>query len=204
MKATAEIQAIPIAPVVSVRREVHGGHELLKESGLIIETHASGTNVEGDLSQILQVGGTRPRGPSTRRGQFGVTDRREARDANRRSAPPSRAAPSDGGSPGGPTTRAARPLRPRRRVAARRRGSRPRRCLRACPAPARGSRRGARSPRRRDSGPLPWGGGTPERHPPRPASAWYCPRSGLSRSAIVACAAAPPRGRPGGRGIRTA
>ena len=30
-------------------------HELLKESGLIIETHASGTNVEGDLSQILQV-----------------------------------------------------------------------------------------------------------------------------------------------------
>ena len=32
-----------------------GAHELLKESGLIIETHASGTNVEGDLAQILQV-----------------------------------------------------------------------------------------------------------------------------------------------------
>ena len=30
-------------------------HELLEESGLIVETHASGTNVEGDLSQILQV-----------------------------------------------------------------------------------------------------------------------------------------------------
>ena len=29
-------------------------NELLKESGLIIETHASGTNVEGDLAQILQ------------------------------------------------------------------------------------------------------------------------------------------------------
>src|SRR5208337_1834824 len=55
MKATAEIQAIPIGAGVSVRREVQRAHELLKQSGLIIETHASGTNVEGDLSQILQV-----------------------------------------------------------------------------------------------------------------------------------------------------
>jgi uncharacterized protein (TIGR00106 family) len=55
MKATAEIQAIPIGAGVSVRREVRRAHELLKESGLIIEIHASGTNVEGDLSQILQV-----------------------------------------------------------------------------------------------------------------------------------------------------
>ena len=55
MKATAEIQAIPIGAGVSVRREVQRAHELLKESDLIIETHASGTNVEGDLSQILQV-----------------------------------------------------------------------------------------------------------------------------------------------------
>ena len=29
--------------------------KLLKEPGLIVETHASGTNVEGDLSQILHV-----------------------------------------------------------------------------------------------------------------------------------------------------
>ena len=50
MKATAEIQAIPIGAGVSVRREVRRAHELLEESGLIIETHASGTNVEGDLS----------------------------------------------------------------------------------------------------------------------------------------------------------
>ena len=55
MKATAEIQAIPIGAGVSVRHEVQRAHELLKQSGLIIETHASGTNVEGDLSQILQV-----------------------------------------------------------------------------------------------------------------------------------------------------
>ena len=70
MKATAEIQAIPIGAGVSVRREVQRAHELLKESGLIIETHASGTNVEGDLSQILQVLNASTRS-STRRGQFG-------------------------------------------------------------------------------------------------------------------------------------
>ena len=54
MTATAEIQVIPIGAGVSVRREVRRAHELLKQSGLILETHASGTDVEGDLSQILQ------------------------------------------------------------------------------------------------------------------------------------------------------
>src|SRR5512135_47491 len=54
MKATAEIQAILIGAGVSVRREVQRAHELLEQSGLILETHASGTNVEGDLAQILQ------------------------------------------------------------------------------------------------------------------------------------------------------
>ena len=53
MNATAEIQVIPIGAGVSVRREVRRAHELLQESGLILETHASGTNVEGDLRQIL-------------------------------------------------------------------------------------------------------------------------------------------------------
>jgi uncharacterized protein YqgV (UPF0045/DUF77 family) len=55
MKATAEIQAIPLGAGVSVRREVQRAHELLEQSGLIIETHASGTNVEGDLAQILHL-----------------------------------------------------------------------------------------------------------------------------------------------------
>ncbi len=55
MKATAEIQAIPLGAGVSVRREVQRAHELLNESGLIIETHTSGTNVEGNLTQILHV-----------------------------------------------------------------------------------------------------------------------------------------------------
>jgi uncharacterized protein YqgV (UPF0045/DUF77 family) len=36
MKATAEIQAIPIGAGVSVRREVRRAHELLEESGLIL------------------------------------------------------------------------------------------------------------------------------------------------------------------------
>ena len=55
MKATAEIQAIPLGVGVSMRREVQRAHELLQESGLIIETHAAGTNVEGDLAQILHM-----------------------------------------------------------------------------------------------------------------------------------------------------
>ncbi|MBV8316592.1 MAG: MTH1187 family thiamine-binding protein [Planctomycetaceae bacterium] len=53
MNATAEIQVIPIGAGVSVRREAQRAHELLQQSGLILETHASGTDVEGDLSQIL-------------------------------------------------------------------------------------------------------------------------------------------------------
>ena len=59
MKATAEIQAIPIGAGVSVRREVQRAHELLKESGLIVETHAAGTNVKA-TSTDPPSGGTRP------------------------------------------------------------------------------------------------------------------------------------------------
>jgi uncharacterized protein (TIGR00106 family) len=54
MKATAEIQVIPIGAGVSVRQEVRRAHELLVESGLKIELHAFGTNVEGELNDILQ------------------------------------------------------------------------------------------------------------------------------------------------------
>jgi uncharacterized protein (TIGR00106 family) len=53
MKATAEIQVVPIGVGVSVRREVTRAHELLVESGLGVELHAFGTNVEGELEQIL-------------------------------------------------------------------------------------------------------------------------------------------------------
>lgn len=54
MKALAEIQVIPIGTGVSVRQEVQRAHALLSESGLRVELHAYGTNVEGDLGEILR------------------------------------------------------------------------------------------------------------------------------------------------------
>lgn len=54
MKAVAEIQVIPIGVGVSVREEVMRAHEILRESGLTVELHAYGTNVEGDMSLIFE------------------------------------------------------------------------------------------------------------------------------------------------------
>ena len=54
MKATAEIQAVPLGAGVSVRKEIQRVVALLESYGLIIEPHASGTDVEGDLDQILR------------------------------------------------------------------------------------------------------------------------------------------------------
>ena len=53
MRATAEIQVIPIGMGVSVREPVKRAHHLLSESGLDVQLHAYGTNVEGELSAIL-------------------------------------------------------------------------------------------------------------------------------------------------------
>jgi uncharacterized protein (TIGR00106 family) len=53
MKATAELQLIPVGSGVSVRKEVIRVVEVLKEYDFIIETHASGTNIEGEMSLIL-------------------------------------------------------------------------------------------------------------------------------------------------------
>ncbi len=53
MKATAEIQVIPIGVGVSVRQYVKKAHETLAASGLNVQLHAFGTNVEGDLDDIL-------------------------------------------------------------------------------------------------------------------------------------------------------
>jgi uncharacterized protein (TIGR00106 family) len=53
MKAIAEIQVVPIGVGVSVRSEVMRAHALLQEAGLHVELHAYGTNVEGELAQIL-------------------------------------------------------------------------------------------------------------------------------------------------------
>ena len=53
MKATAELQVIPLGNGVSVRKEVTRVVELLKAYDFIVETHASGTDIEGELTEIL-------------------------------------------------------------------------------------------------------------------------------------------------------
>ena len=55
MKATAELQVIPIGEGVSVRQEIMRVVELLQGHDFILETHASGTNIEGELEIILAV-----------------------------------------------------------------------------------------------------------------------------------------------------
>jgi uncharacterized protein (TIGR00106 family) len=54
MKALAEIQVIPIGAGVSVRKEVKRAHGIIKESGLKVQAHSYGTNVEGDLDLIFE------------------------------------------------------------------------------------------------------------------------------------------------------
>ena len=53
MKATAELQVVPLGSGVSVRREIARVVEMLKSYDFIVETHASGTNIEGELETIL-------------------------------------------------------------------------------------------------------------------------------------------------------
>jgi uncharacterized protein (TIGR00106 family) len=53
MKAIAEVQIIPIGVGVSVRKEVMRAHELLEESGLNITLHANGSNLEGELGEVM-------------------------------------------------------------------------------------------------------------------------------------------------------
>jgi uncharacterized protein (TIGR00106 family) len=54
MQATAELQVIPIGAGVTVREEVKQIVELLNSYDFILQTHASGTNIEGELSEILK------------------------------------------------------------------------------------------------------------------------------------------------------
>jgi uncharacterized protein (TIGR00106 family) len=53
MQATAELQVVPIGQGVSVRQEIVRIVALLKDRDFIVETHASGTNIQGELSDIL-------------------------------------------------------------------------------------------------------------------------------------------------------
>ena len=52
MKATAEIQVIPVGAGVSVRTEVQRAHGILEDADLRVELHGIGTNVEGELGEI--------------------------------------------------------------------------------------------------------------------------------------------------------
>jgi uncharacterized protein (TIGR00106 family) len=54
LKATAELQVIPIGAGVSVREEVTQIVDLLNSYDFLVHTHASGSNIEGDLSDILK------------------------------------------------------------------------------------------------------------------------------------------------------
>ncbi len=54
MKATAELQLIPIGEGVSVRARVKRVVELLAGYDFILESHASGTDIEGELEDILR------------------------------------------------------------------------------------------------------------------------------------------------------
>jgi uncharacterized protein (TIGR00106 family) len=53
MKATADIQVIPIGAGVSVRAEVKRAHQILVDAGIDAQLHPNGTNVEGELADIF-------------------------------------------------------------------------------------------------------------------------------------------------------
>lgn len=55
MKAVAELQVIPIGSGTSVRAQVRRAQETIHEADLVIQEHAFGTNVEGELETILEV-----------------------------------------------------------------------------------------------------------------------------------------------------
>jgi len=54
MKATGDIQCIPIGSGVSVRAEVKRAHAILEQAGLNATLHPNGTAVEGELDEILE------------------------------------------------------------------------------------------------------------------------------------------------------
>lgn len=55
MKATAELQVVPLGSGVSVRQQINRVVELLDGHDFIIETHAAGTDIEGEMKDILEV-----------------------------------------------------------------------------------------------------------------------------------------------------
>ena len=164
MKATAEIQAIPIGAGVSVRREVHAPRTARGIRSDHRDPRLGNERRRRPLPDPPSAG-TRPRGPP-RGGDSSAHHRREARDANRQSAHTRWQAPLTAALPGG---RRLVPPGPSGRGRELPLGFEP-----VVPVGAYGL--APRQPevvgveressRRRDAGPLPWGGRAPERHPP--------------------------------------
>jgi len=55
MKAVAEIQVVPIGTGTSVRNWVRRAQQIIHDSGVVVQEHSFGTNVEGELATILDV-----------------------------------------------------------------------------------------------------------------------------------------------------
>ena len=55
MKATAEIQVVPLGDGTSVRAQVKQAVAAIEASGLEHTTHGWGTNVEGEVREILDL-----------------------------------------------------------------------------------------------------------------------------------------------------
>lgn len=53
MRATGEIQLIPVGTGTSLREPIQRARTILEETGLKVDVHAQGTNVEGELEDIL-------------------------------------------------------------------------------------------------------------------------------------------------------
>ncbi|MEJ2548594.1 MAG: MTH1187 family thiamine-binding protein [Gemmatimonadota bacterium] len=53
MRATGDIQCIPIGSGVSVRTQVMKAHAILEKANLNATLHPNGTSVEGELDAIL-------------------------------------------------------------------------------------------------------------------------------------------------------
>lgn len=53
MKATADIQVVPIGSGVSVRKEVQRAHQILVDADIGALLHPNGTDVEGELEDIF-------------------------------------------------------------------------------------------------------------------------------------------------------
>ena len=53
MKIIADICVVPLTGNISVRQEVAKAHQILVETGLPVQLHAYGTNIEGEYRVVM-------------------------------------------------------------------------------------------------------------------------------------------------------